>query len=173
MIIYQNILDTTPHISTAGMEDEEWLRMRMDGLGGSEAGAVMGMSNFSSPLMVYLRKKVLVAPSETSIAAERGKMLEPVIRGRAIKNFPQLVIEPVPFMFFHPVYPFMLANIDGVIHAPHIINIRGEDILGIGGHEIKSAKTDYGWKEDEIPDSYYCQVQHYSSFTLQYQIYLL
>jgi predicted phage-related endonuclease len=35
------------------------------------------------------------------------------------------------------------------------------DIMGVGGHEVKSARTDYGWKEDEIPDSYYCQVQHY------------
>jgi predicted phage-related endonuclease len=64
-------------------------------------------------------------------------------------------------MFFHPVYPFMSANIDGVIYAPDVVNVQGMDIMGIGGHEIKSAKTDYGWKEDEIPDSYYCQVQHY------------
>jgi predicted phage-related endonuclease len=33
--------------------------------------------------------------------------------------------------------------------------------LGVGGHEVKSGKTAYGWKEDKIPDSYYGQVQHY------------
>jgi putative phage-type endonuclease len=121
----------------------------------------MGMNNFASPLTLYLQKKGLVPASEMSRAAKRGKILEPVIRQITIEDFPQLVIEPVPFMFFHPVYPFMSANIDGVIYAPDVVNVRGMDITGVGGHEIKSAKTDYGWKEDEIPDSYYCQVQHY------------
>jgi predicted phage-related endonuclease len=108
-----------------------------------------------------LQKKGLVPESETSRAAKRGKILEPVIRQVTVEEFPRLVIEPVPFMFFHPVYPFMSANIDGVIGAPDVENVRGVDITGIGGHEIKSAKTGYGWGEDEIPDSYYCQVQHY------------
>ena len=160
-MIYQSILDTAPHISTAGMEYEDWLKKRADSLGGSDAGAVMGMNNFASPLTLYLQKKGLVAVSETSRAAKRGKILEPVIRQITVEDFPRLEIEPVPFMFFHPVYPFMSANIDGVIYAQDVVNVRGQDVLGVGGHEIKSARTDYGWGEDEIPDSHYCQVQHY------------
>ncbi|MDR1251488.1 MAG: YqaJ viral recombinase family protein, partial [Treponema sp.] len=105
-MIYQSILDTTPHISTAGMEYEVWLKKRMDSLGGSDAGAVMGMNNFASPLTLYLQKKGLVPASEMSRAAKRGKILEPVIRQITIEDFPQLVIDPVPFMFFHPIYPF-------------------------------------------------------------------
>jgi putative phage-type endonuclease len=160
-MIYQSILDTTSHISTTGMEYEAWQKKRMDSLGGSDAGAVMGMNNFASPLTLYVQKKGLVPASEMSRAAKRGKILEPVIRQITIEDFPQLVIKPVPFMFFHPVYPFMSANIDGIIRAPDVVNVRREDILGVGGHEIKSTKTNYGWGEDEIPDSYYCQVQHY------------
>ena len=38
-------------------------------------------------------------------------------------------------------------------------------IEGLGGHEIKSAKTGFGWEEDEIPDVYYAQVQHYMKVT--------
>jgi putative phage-type endonuclease len=161
MMIYDSVLETTPHVSTNGLAYEDWLEKRKGSLGGSDAGAVMGMNNFASPLTLYLQKKGIVPASEMSRAAKRGKILEPVIRQITKEDFPQITIEPVPFMFYHPVYPFMSANIDGAIHAPEIVNIRGQDILGVGGHEIKSAKTDYGWKEDEIPDSYYCQVQHY------------
>jgi putative phage-type endonuclease len=160
-MIYQSILDATPHISTAEMDYEAWQKKRMGSLGGSDAGAVMGMSNFASPLTLYLQKKGLVPASEMSRAARRGKILEPVVRQITVEDFPQLAIESVPFMFFHPVYPFMSANIDGVICVPDVVNVRGVDIMGIGGHEIKSTKTDYGWKEDEIPDNHYCQVQHY------------
>jgi predicted phage-related endonuclease len=41
------------------------------------------------------------------------------------------------------------------------VDVRRQEVQGVGGHEIKSAKTAYGWGDDEIPDSYYCQVQHY------------
>jgi putative phage-type endonuclease len=160
-MVYDSILEMTPHISTNGMSYEDWLEIRKCSIGGSDAGAIMGMNNFASPLTVYLQKKGMAPVSEMSRAAKRGKILEPVIRQIAIEEFPQLVIEPVPFMFNSPVYPFMSANIDGVIHASDVLNIRGQDILGLGGHEVKSAKTDYGWGEDEIPDSHYCQVQHY------------
>jgi putative phage-type endonuclease len=160
-MIYDSILETTPHISTNSMGYEEWLEKRNGGIGGSDAGAILGMNSFASPLTVYLQKKGLAPNQATSRAAKRGKILEPVIRQITIEEFPRLVIEPVPFMFTSPVYPFMSANIDGVIHAPEVVNVGGEDILGVGGHEVKSAKTAYGWGENEIPDSYYCQVQHY------------
>ncbi|MDR3284264.1 MAG: YqaJ viral recombinase family protein, partial [Treponema sp.] len=160
-MIYDSILEATPHISTNGMSYEEWLEKRKDSIGGSDAGAILGMNSFASPLTVYLQKKGLVPNQATSRAAKRGKILEPVIRQITIEEFPQLVIEPVPFMFNSPVYPFMSANIDGAIHAPETLSVGGEDILGVGGHEIKSAKTTYGWGENEIPGSYYCQVQHY------------
>jgi predicted phage-related endonuclease len=55
----------------------------------------------------------------------------------------------------------MRANIDGVVLAKEPVEIGGETVSGLGGHEIKSAKSAYGWSETEIPDAYYCQVQHY------------
>ena len=58
-MIYDRILKTVTHISTAGMEYEESLKNRNGGIGGSDAGAVMGMNSFASPLTVYLQKKDL------------------------------------------------------------------------------------------------------------------
>jgi putative phage-type endonuclease len=164
-MIYQTLLDRCPHISTIGMSNDEWLDKRREGIGGSDAGAIMGMSAYGSPLTVYLQKKNLVLKGETSRAAHRGKILEPMIRVETVKDFPELEIDTTPVMFFAPESLIMLANIDGVILAKAPVEIRGQSIEGLGGHEIKSAKTNFGWEEDEIPDAYYCQVQHYMMVT--------
>ena len=43
-------------IPTAGMAREEWLRLRKNGIGGSDAGAVCGLNPYSSPMNVYRDK---------------------------------------------------------------------------------------------------------------------
>ena len=160
-MIYKPLLDRCPHISTTGMSYEDWLEKRRESIGGSDAGAIMGLSNYASPLTVYLEKKKLVPSREASRAARRGKFLEPMIMAETMKDFPQLEIVPVPFMLADPGNPFMSANLDGVAFAKEPVEIRGEAIKGLGGFESKSAKTRYGWSETEIPDSYFAQVQHY------------
>jgi predicted phage-related endonuclease len=113
------------------MSDDECLDKRREGIGGSDAGALMGMSAYGSPLTVYLQKKNLVPKAETSKAARRGKILEPVIRAETIKDFPELEIESLPVMLSDPEYLFMLANIDGVIFANTPVEIREEVNSGI------------------------------------------
>jgi putative phage-type endonuclease len=147
------------------MSNDDWLDERRKGIGGSDAGAVLGMSAYGSPLTVYLQKKNLVPKKETSKAAQRGIFLEPLIRAETAKDFPELDIEPLPAVLADPEHPFMLANIDGAIFAKAPVEIRGQVIEGPGGHEVKSAKTNFGWGEDEIPDAYYAQVQHYMKVT--------
>jgi predicted phage-related endonuclease len=68
-------------------------------------------------------------------------------------------------MLANPEHPFMLANIDSVIFAKTPVEIQKQTIEGLGGHEIKSARTYSGWGEDEIPDAHYCQAQHYMGVT--------
>lgn len=159
-MIFESILDNTPHVSTENVDLETWRENRKKGIGGSDAGAVMGMNAFASPLTVYLQKKGLV-PNIGNRAMERGTLLEPIIRKATQEEYPGLEIETVPYMFEHPQYPFMLANIDGAVLAENPVEVSGVTISGLGGYEVKSAKTAYGWSDTEIPDSYYCQVQHY------------
>jgi len=96
-----------------------------------------------------------------SPAAKRGKILEPVIREYLGEQYPGLAVDRLPYMLYHPEFPFMSANLDGVITADSPFDINGKTIMGTGGLEIKSSKTGYGFGQDEIPDGYYCQVQHY------------
>jgi putative phage-type endonuclease len=160
-INYQALLERCPHISIEGMDRNTWLEKRQKSIGGSDVGAIMGLSDYGSRLTVYLQKKGIVKNDEESPAAHRGKILEPVVRQVTREQFPDILAPEVPYMFNHPEYSHMGANIDGLIFADKAVTIGGKEIQGMGGHEIKSSKTGYGFGDEEIPDAYFAQVQHY------------
>jgi len=157
----KTLLEKCNTLSTDGLGYEAWLEKRKGSIGGSDAGSIMGLSAYGSPLTIYLEKKGLVSDREISRAAYRGKILEPVIFGLFAKDHPELAIEKAPYMFFSKTNPFMSANIDGLISGNATID--GKEISGTGILEIKTSKTGYGFGDDEIPDTHYAQVQHYLS----------
>lgn len=144
-------------------EPERWLELRTCGIGGSDAGAILGLNKYSSPLTVYMQKKG-VEGFRGNAATEWGHILEDPIRQKAIKEL-GIDICAVPGMYVSEENSFMFANLDGLCHANQEITIKGETVSGFGGHEIKTSTNGDGFTEDEIPDSYYCQVQHYMAVT--------
>ena len=164
-MIYDTLIERCPHIITSTMGYEEWLEKRRGSIGGSDAGPIMGYSDYASRLTLYLEKKGMVQSKEMSRAAQRGKILEPVVRDWFAKSYPEITVSKVPFIFYShsPNYPFMSANIDGLLflEKDRKVTIGGKKISDLGGLEIKSSKTGYGFGKDEIPDAYYAQVQHY------------
>ncbi len=151
------------------MPRETWLEFRRGGIGGSEAAAVMGLHPYDTPLSVYYAK-LNGAQKEETLAMEVGKELEPFLR----RKFEQWLkenegwevdVQESPYMLANPDYPFMFAHIDGQFtHPEH----------GPCGLEIKTAgefqRND--WGEDELPDHYYIQVQHYMAVTGLQQFYV-
>jgi putative phage-type endonuclease len=161
-MIYDKLIERCPlNLQTEKMSYEEWLEKRRGSIGGSDAGPIMGYSDYASRLTLYLQKKGMVEAKEMSVAAKRGKLLEPVIRDWFTESWPEIYVERVPYMFYSPDYPFMSANIDGLLFVEDRAGINGKEISGLGGLEIKSSKTGYGFGKDEIPDGHYAQVQHY------------
>jgi predicted phage-related endonuclease len=180
-MICKELLDRVPHLSTDNMEYEEWLEKRKESIGGSDAGAIMGYGGkYGSPLTVFAQKKGLEkCCRDMSPSAKRGKLLEPLIRDWFAAAYPAAIIEKVPYMFRpskdgyeysrphgdklrHFLIPsFMSANIDGLIFTETPIKIGAHECVGLGGLEIKSSRDGFDFSEDEIPDSYYAQVQHY------------
>jgi len=148
---------------TSAMSRSEWLKLRASGIGGSDAGAIMGLNKYATPLSVYFAKKDL-AVHEGSKAAEWGNILEDPIRHKAREEL-GLEIETVPGMFTNKEYDFMNANFDGLVFVEGEKEIAGSVVSGLGGHEIKTSRTGDGFTTDEIPDSYYAQVQHYMAVT--------
>ena len=144
------------------VSEQTWRQQRRDGIGGSDAAAVLGLSPYESALSVYYAKVEGVDKKE-SLAMEIGRELEPFLR----RKFEQWIrdtegcpvqVEEVPFMLGNPDYPFMFANIDGRFTHPE---------LGLCGLELKSTGEFQrsAWEEDEVPDHCYIQVQHYMAVT--------
>ena len=131
---------------------EQWLALRMNGLGGSDAAAACGVSKWKSPLMLWFEKTGKQPAQEAGEAAYWGTVMEPILRNEFAKRT-NLKVEEVPFMFQSQEHPFMLANIDGIVH---------ETDGSVSLLEIKTAGS-YAAAEwsDGLPAEYYLQIQHY------------
>lgn len=142
--------------------ESDWLEKRKKGIGGSDAGAIVGLNPWSSPLIVYLDKLGLLPPIEENEAMRMGKELEPVIlklfEKQMSKELTNLQIFKVDKILRHPDYEFILANLDAVMYC---------DEYGWGIIEAKTAgeRKLPEWEGDSIPDSYMCQIQHYMLVT--------
>ena len=172
MKLFEELLNNTniDFVNTENYTETEWLNLRTTGIGGSDAGAIMGMNKYATPLSVFIAKRNLLSEETKEKTASNesiqwGKMAESAIRDGLAKDL-ELRIEPVPGMFTSTEYPFMNANLDGLVFADQPKEINGKLISGLGGLEIKTAtERNSEFTEDEVPDSYYCQVQHYMCVT--------
>lgn len=143
-------------LSVKDAEDhEKWLEARAIGIGGSDAAVIMGMNPYKSPYQLWLEK---TGQAEASDLSDNqyvywGTKNEANIAdwfqeetGKKVKRLGTLQSRE---------YPFMLANVDRTVV--------GEN----AGLEIKTAGISQyrKWKDDEIPDAYYCQCLHYMAVT--------
>ncbi|WP_026385554.1 YqaJ viral recombinase family protein [Acidaminococcus intestini] len=133
----------------------KWLATRNLGIGGSDAGIIMGLSPFKSPYQLWLEKTGQAEPEDLSgnQAVYWGTVNEENIARWFAKETGKKVERCGTLQSTD--HPFMIANIDRVVV--------GES----AGLEIKTAGVQQAslWKDDEIPDSYYCQCLHYMAVT--------
>lgn len=137
-------------ISTLGLSRDEWVALRRRGIGGSDVAKVAGISKWGTPLTVFLEKTGAITPEEPGEAAYWGEVLEDVVAAEFSKRT-GIKVRRKNAICFHKEYPWMLANID-------------REVVGVNkGLECKttSAYLHGEWKDDEVPDQYYLQVQHY------------
>jgi len=81
--LFTKLTDSVKHaVFVKSMKSEEWKELRRSSIGGSDAGAIIGLNKWASPLTVYLDKKGKNA-FEGNIATRRGgAWLEAPIRQR-------------------------------------------------------------------------------------------
>lgn len=132
---------------------EEWLAGRQKGLGGSDAGAILGLNPYKSAYTLWAEKCQLINSEVPDNEAMRvGRDLEDYVAKRFTEKT-GLKVRKSGFSFQSEEHPFMLANVDRLIV--------GEK----AGLECKTAnalnKTDF--KGGDIPPSYYAQCYHYMS----------
>ena len=139
----------------SGRNRAEWLRLRRDGIGGSDAAAVLGVSPWSSAMSVYADKIGITEQDpneEVSEQARWGKILEPHLveefrrrTGRVVQRDGRLIRSRAR--------PWQLTTLDA--------RQRSSDHEGPGLVEAKT--TRFEW--ERIPDEHWAQLQHQFAVT--------
>ena len=149
-------------IPTKDMSHAEWLDIRRKGIGGSDLAGIMGMSQYSSPIDVYLDKTWQTETEEKENPLFWwGHKLEPLVIEKYHETYPGEKVEHSPGMLVSKKWPWMLANLDGKIIIeikPGVFEIK---TVGFAGDEWGRD----GGNEEDIPEKYYCQVAHYLAVT--------
>lgn len=106
-------------VDTSDLSREDWLAYRRQGIGGSDAAAVLGISPFRTAVDLYYDK--LDRPIEDDganwVAMEVGTLLEDLV-ARIFAKKTGLRVYQRKCMFQHPDYPWMLADLDYLVELP-------------------------------------------------------
>ena len=147
------------YADTRKMSRDEWLESRRNGIGGSDASAILGVNPYSSPLKVYMDKIGKGVEEEENEAMRQGTDLEPYVADRFVefmeKQGTPKKVRKCNRILQHPDYPWMLANIDRQVIGQN------------AGLECKttSAFSKFKFDQGEINPHYYWQSMHYMAVT--------
>ena len=170
-------LDSNILADLNNLADEDWHKLRQKGLGGSDAGSVLGLNPYASAITLFAEKTNKIKRFSGNKHTKFGKKLEPVIRDWFAEDYTRytgqgIITEELDYMLEHNKHRFIRANLDGLVKLAdcHAFDNTGEQIdlmSSIGGLEIKTASINQkkAWEDGEVPDSYYCQIQHYMLVT--------
>ena len=146
-------------VDVSGLSRDEWLDYRRQGIGGSDAASILGISPFRTARDIYY-DKLNIAPviesEENWVALKIGHLLEDLV-GEIFAVKTGLQIFKIKKMFQHPLYPYMLADIDFFVILPN-----GK----IAILEIKTTNyhaKDNWWRDGQeiVPEYYEAQGRHY------------
>ena len=143
--------------STSNMSHDDWLENRRSGLGGSDAGSILGINPYSTPLDTYLDKVGEGIEIADNDAMYWGRALEDLVADEYATRTGQKV-QRRNAILQHPKHPWMLANLDRWIVGQNAIL----ECKTAGGHLADQ------WGEtgtDRVPDHYLAQVTHYLAVT--------
>ena len=130
---------------------EEWLSLRRNFIGGSDAGAVVGLNPYKSAYTLWAEKLGKVPEFEGNLITEVGSYLEDFVAtlferetGNKVRRKNRMLI--------NSEYPFACADVDRIV---------------VGENAIVEIKTTNSlpamrrFKNGEYPESWYCQMTHY------------
>lgn len=148
-------LEAATFLSAA--DADEWHALRRQGLGGSDAGAVLGVSPWTSPYALWAEKTGRVVRQVSNAATHWGTLLEPIVADEFARRCPDEVIALPRGVYRSNTHQFALATPDRLI-------LRDSKPVGI--LEIKTAnhRNERYW-EDAPPVYYQAQVAWYQWVT--------
>lgn len=143
------------HINIKQLTRDEWLQERQSGLGGSDAGTILGVNKWKSKTQLFFEKTNPELNQEIDNEyIYWGNVLENIV-AKEFENRTGKRVRRDNRMLRHPEHEFMFANMDRVV---------------VGEKALLECKTtsQYNkdlWEGDDIPAQYLCQVQHYMAVT--------
>lgn len=141
-------------ISTKDMTHDEWLEQRRHHVGGSDAAAIVGLNEWSSPVAVWADKLGKTESIAENEAMRQGHDLEEYVAKRFEEQTGKKVRRENNILV-NPEIPFAHANVDRLVI--------GED----AGLECKTTKSLNlkKYRQGEFPDRFYVQCMHYMMVT--------
>ncbi len=141
-------------ISTKNLSRQQWLELRRQGLGGSDASVVMRKNPYRSILQLWEEKTGrMPIEDKGNEYTYWGDVMEPLIRKEFAKRT-GLNVRQKHAMILHPKYPFLFADVDGIVTDGN-----GEKCI-FEAKTVSQYKSDQ-WEGGQIPEEYMYQVQHY------------
>lgn len=138
---------------------EEWLKHRMQGIGGSEISAVVGLNPYMSNVDLWELKTGAMEPEDISDKPyiKYGTQAEPLLRELFKLDFPQYeVFYEENNSFRNSKFPWALASLDGWLR---------DENGRVGVWECKTTNILQSMQKEkwnhQIPTNYFCQVLLY------------
>ena len=150
-------------VGTKQLPREDWLAVRKQGMGSSDAAAAVGLTPYKSQLELWLEKTgrdtslPKLDPQDEESPAYWGNILEPIVAthytqrtGNRVRRVNAVLQHPDPQL------PWMLANIDREVISADAVKILECKTAGINGARL--------WKEG-VPEYVQLQVMHQLAVT--------
>lgn len=141
---------------------EEWLQIRKQYIGGSDAGAIVGLNPYSSPFSVWAEKTGNVKGFEGNTTTKVGSYLEELVADM-FEDQQNCKVRRCNFTLVNDLYPWACANIDR--------EVVGEDAI----LECKTTNSFVAvkkFRQGEYPEQWYAQMMHYLAVTGRKRAYL-
>lgn len=136
----------------------DWQAERSSYIGGSEVAAILGVSQYYTPLQVWMTKQGILPPEEDNPVMDFGHYFEPQLAAY-FEQATGLNTRRANQPFTHAEHEFLKANIDRQVLA-------GKGLDSTAVLELKTT-TSYRMKalDGQIPKEWNLQIQHYLGLT--------
>ncbi len=148
-------------VSTRDMERGEWLRLRRQGIGSSDAAAAVGLNPYQSPLELWMHKTgrehllPAIDPQDDTSPMYWGTLLEPIVAAHYTRRTGRKV-RRINAILQHPRVPWMRANIDREVVGTSEVQILECKTTGMNGARL--------WRAG-VPHYVQLQVMHQLAVT--------
>ena len=156
-------------VDTSNLTREVWLDWRRKGIGGSDAAAILGVSPFNTARDLYYDKLGIVSATDEEVnwvQKEVGHLLEDLV-AKIFAKKTGFKIYQIKKMFYHPDYPYMLADLDYFVELPDgkkaILEIKTTNYNATGNWWLDGKEV--------VPVNYEIQGRHYMAVMNVNQVY--